>query len=135
MACYRRLLITAQVFESFDLDAELIKSAYWVTEVCFWSADDNQTDGDTASDRIIRTGRTADTPTGLSHRPHVIMNQAYLNRLMLDDMKKHGGRNIDYEFNVKSVKVDDGGLEDPVNLTAEHRGREIEYRAKIRPRL
>lgn len=125
-----RLLIVAQVFESFDLDGELIKTAYWVTEVCFWSADDIQTDGNTTNDRIIRTSRTADTPTGLSHRPHVIMNQAYLNRLMLDDMKKYGGRDVDYDFNVKDVKIDDGDLEYPVSLTAEHGGREIEYRAK-----
>ena len=120
-----------QVFESFDLDGELVKTAYWVTEVCFWSADDTQTNGHTSGSRIIRTGRTADVPPGLSHKPHVIMNQAHLNKLMLGDMEKYGGRNVDYNLAVKSVKIDgEGDAEYPVSVIAEKDGRDVEYRAK-----
>ncbi|KIV99271.1 uncharacterized protein PV09_09040 [Verruconis gallopava] len=121
---------TVEVFESFDLDGELVKTAYWVTEVCFWSADDSQTSGHGSGDRIMRTGRTADVPPGLSHKPHVIMNQAHLNKLMLGDMEKHGGRNVDYNLAVKSVEMDGSEPEYPVRVVAERDGKEVEYRAK-----
>jgi len=123
---------TVEVFESFDLDGDLVKTAYWVTEVCFWSLDQRTTEnghGDAA--KIMRTSRTADTPTGLSHKPHVIMNQAHLNKLMLGDMKKYGGRDVDYGVGVKSVRIDEeADAEFPVSVMAEKDGREIEYRAK-----
>jgi phenol 2-monooxygenase len=118
------------VFESFDLDGELVKTAYWVSEVCFWSADESQTNGHTSPDRIVRTGRTADVPPGLSHKPHVIMNQAHLNKLMLGDMQKYGGRDVDYNLGVKSASMDDSDAEYPVHVIAEQDGKDVEYRAK-----
>lgn len=124
------ILIQIQVFESFDLDSELVKTAYWVSEVCFWSVpDEQQPDGHTR-DRIIRSGRTADVPPGLSHMPHVIMNQAHLNKLMLGDMAKYDGRDVDYDFSVKSVAIDRADADYPCSVIAEKNEREIEYRAK-----
>lgn len=130
----------SQVFESFNLEAELTKHAYWVTEVCFWSPADvhedavqaNGANGTTAVRRIKRTDRTADVPKGLSHLPHVIMNQAHLNKLMLGDMKEHGGREVDYGIGIKSCKMDErGDPEYPIHIVAEKLdGEEVEYRAQ-----
>lgn len=81
-------------------------------------------------DRIMRSGRTADVPPGLSHKPHVIMNQAHLNKLMLGDMAKYGGRDVDYDFGVKSVTIDSADAEYPCSVIAEQNGKNVEYRAK-----
>lgn len=105
-----------------------MKTAYWVTEVCFWSADETQSQ--TSGDRILRTGRTADVPPGLSHKPHVIMNQAHLNRLMLGDMKARSGRDVQYGAAVKSVTVDHSHPEQPISVVAEEGGKDVEYRAR-----
>src|ERR1700712_940550 len=59
---------TVEVFESFGLDEELKKDAYWVNEVVFWTV---ESDGNA----IAKTKRTADVPPGLSWQPHVILNQ------------------------------------------------------------
>jgi phenol 2-monooxygenase len=88
---------TVEVFESFGLSEKLLSSAYHVLEVAFWSAD--------ASGKLVRTRRTADTQPGLSHQPHVILNQAHINGFLLDDMRRNG-QVVDYGYTVKSVHVD-----------------------------
>jgi phenol 2-monooxygenase (NADPH) len=119
---------TVEVFESFDLDGELTKTAYWVNEVCFWSVDKS------SGDCIVRSGRTADVMPGISWKPHVIMNQAHLNGLLVEDMKKHCGQDVEYAVTVKDVIVDDNAAEDPnalaITVTAEKDGKELSYRAK-----
>ena len=88
---------TVEVFESFGLADELLKTAYHVLEVAFWSADE---DG-----KLIRTRRTADTMPGLSHQPHVILNQAIMNGFLLKAMERFNGQTVDYGYAVKSVQV------------------------------
>jgi phenol 2-monooxygenase (NADPH) len=88
---------TVEVFESFGLSEELLRTAYHVLEVAFWSAD--------ATGKLVRTRRTADTQPGLSHQPHVILNQAHINGFLLGDMKRNG-LVVDYGHVVKSVQVE-----------------------------
>jgi phenol 2-monooxygenase (NADPH) len=91
---------TVEIFESLGLEEQLLRGAYHVLEVAFWSTD--------AEGKLVRTSRAADTMPGLSHQPHVILNQALVNGILLDDMKRNGQR-VEYKYLVKSVSVDSIG--------------------------
>jgi phenol 2-monooxygenase len=126
---------TVEVFESFNLDGELVKNAYWVNEVCFWSPDPNLANGsDYPGERISRTNRTPDVMPDISHKPHVIMNQAYLNELLTGDIRHHSGREVSYGVSFKAVKDISTSLSDtdvyPVTVLTKTDGVEQEYRAK-----
>ncbi|CAG7954617.1 unnamed protein product [Penicillium olsonii] len=116
---------TVEIFESFGVGEELLREAYHVLEVNFWAED---------STGIKRTGRTADTQPGLSHQPHVILNQARINGLLLDLMKKINDQQIDYGYNVTNVEVDSTSASDPnaypVKVTAEKDGKTEVFAAK-----
>ncbi|PKY09356.1 hypothetical protein P168DRAFT_263750 [Aspergillus campestris IBT 28561] len=125
---------TVEIFESFGVGEELLREAYHVLEVVFWADDYNKIydQGDQSGggggdgygeSKIRRTGRTADTQPGLSHQPHVILNQARINGLLIERMRAWNGQEIDYGCDVKSVVVDEGLVRDPqaypVRVTAE----------------
>jgi len=131
---------TVEVFESFGLSDHLVRDAYWVNEVCFWSVPDSDTtdgaaNGNTDTNKIVRTGRTADVAEGLSWQPHVILNQARLNAILLDDIRAHGGREVDYGVAVQTVSVDASPPANPhahaVTVTANQAGQTRTYRAKF----
>lgn len=117
---------TVEVFESFGLSEDMVREAYHVLEVAFWSAGN---DG-----KLVRTRTTADTEPGLTHLPHVILNQARLNGLMLGAMEKFNGQKVDYGYSVKEVYVDEESAADPeayaVRVTTEKEGREEVFEAK-----
>lgn len=117
---------TVEIFESFGIGEELLREAYHVLEVNFWA--------DNGTGTIQRTGRTADTQPGLSHQPHVILNQARINGLLIELMQKYNGQQIDYGYNVTDVKVDSITTEDhnayPVKVTAEKDGKIQIFAAK-----
>jgi phenol 2-monooxygenase len=96
---------TVEVFESFGLAEDLLREAYHVLEVCFYS---HNSDG-----RLVRTHRTPDTPAGLSHQPHLILNQARVHGILIDAMYKFNQQTIDYGCAVKSVHVDSAISQDP----------------------
>jgi phenol 2-monooxygenase len=89
---------TVEVFESFGIAEGLLQTAYHVLEVAFWSSD--------SSGNLVRTGRTADTIPGLSHQPHVILNQASVNGFLLDAMNRFNSQTVDYGYTVTGVHVD-----------------------------
>lgn len=117
---------TVEIFESFGIGEELLRESYHVLEVVFWAAD--------GSGDIKRTGRTADTQPGLSHQPHVILNQARINGLFIESMQRFNGQIIDYGFDIKNVEVDSSLVNDPksypVKVTAEKEGRTEIFEAK-----
>ncbi|KAJ5097869.1 hypothetical protein N7532_004870 [Penicillium argentinense] len=117
---------TVEIFESFGIGEELLREAYHVLEVNFWADD--------GSGAIKRTGRTADTQPGLSHQPHVILNQARINGLLIELMRKYNDQQIDYGYNVISVEVDSASAADPdaypVTVTAEKDGMADVFAAK-----
>lgn len=130
---------TVEIYESFGLREELLREAYHILEVCFWG-----TDEDSAKEGIVRQSRTIDTEKGLSHLPHVILNQAKMNGLMLGKMKNilqekgkwnEGKANgIEYGWTVKGVEVDESKEDDPdaycVKVTAEKDGKQDTWEAK-----
>src|SRR5205085_8076297 len=83
---------------------------------------------------IVRTRTTADTQPGLSHFPHLILNQARVNGLLLEYMRRVNGQEVDYNYEVKSVHVDSETAEDPeaypVRVVAENNGAQEVFEAK-----
>ena len=102
---------TVEMFDAFGLSEKLLREAYWVNETVFWrpSPDD--------ASRIVRTGRVQDTEDGLSEFPHVIVNQARLQQLLLDYMHRSPSRlDADYGLEFVSLTVEAEGLH-PVVVT------------------
>jgi phenol 2-monooxygenase len=90
---------TVEIFESFGIAEDLLKEAYHVLEVAFWAA---------GGEGIKRTHYAADTEPGLSHQPHVILNQARINGMLIEEIQRvSGSAAIEYGCDVQSVEVDD----------------------------
>ena len=80
---------TMEMFEAFGFAERVLKEAYWVNETTFWKPDDSS-GGDRK--RIVRSGRVQDVEDGLSHMPHVILNQARVHDFYLDTMQRSASR-------------------------------------------
>jgi phenol 2-monooxygenase len=88
---------TMEMFEAFGFADRVLKEAYWVNETTFWKPEDVK---DSAKDggrsRIVRSGRVPDVEEGLSHMPHVILNQARVHDFYLELMQKSPSRMVPY---------------------------------------
>ena len=116
---------TVEVFESFGLAEDLLREAYHVLEVAFWSSNDKG--------GIHRTNRAADTAPGLSHQPHVILNQARVNGILIDAMRRWNGQEIQYGYDIKGVALDTaapGPEAHAVTVVAERAGVEQIFKAR-----
>ncbi|KAI1423263.1 FAD binding domain-containing protein [Xylaria sp. FL1777] len=133
---------TVEIFESFGISEELLKEAYHVIEDTFWSPEpDNEESGQQGVNGVARkrgirrTHSTPDTEAGLSHLPHVILNQARINAFLTDQMARaSGSANIEYGCDVRDVAIDTSLVDDPdahfVTVTAVKDGFEQVYKAK-----
>lgn len=119
---------TVEIYESFGLSEELLREAHHILEVCFWGGD--------GEGGLVRKSRAADTERGLSHMPHVILNQAKMNGLMLGKMEGFAGGKgrIEYGWVVNSVEVDEAKVRDPdaycCKVVGERDGKEEVWLAK-----
>ncbi|KAF2189028.1 hypothetical protein K469DRAFT_724316 [Zopfia rhizophila CBS 207.26] len=119
---------TVEIFESFGISEELLRESYHVLEVAFWAPD--------VSGGIYRQSRSLDTEKGLSHMPHVILNQARINGLMVGAMERfsRGRQGIEYGYEIKSVEIDERRVNDPeahcVRVVAEKDGNEEVWEAR-----
>ncbi|MDR6867601.1 phenol 2-monooxygenase [Microbacterium resistens] len=94
---------TVEMFEAFDLSAQLLSEAYWVNETVFWRPDPAD------RGRVVRTGRVKDTEDGLSEFPHVIVNQARVHDYLLEAMRRSPSRLApDYGLEFVSLDRQDG---------------------------
>jgi phenol 2-monooxygenase (NADPH) len=115
---------TVEMFQAFGLAEALLREAYWVNEVRFWSP--------SAEDRskIVRTGWVEDTPEGLSEFPHVIVNQARMQQFLLEHMAKSASR-LEPAYGVELVGLEIGDGDHPVAVTLRTaEGEERTVRAK-----
>ena len=96
---------TMEMFEAFGFAERVLKESYWVNETTFWKPDDSNRIGSGDSDhisrsrsrsRIVRSGRVTDVEDGLSHMPHVILNQARVHDFYLDIMRRSASRLVPY---------------------------------------
>ncbi|RGP78790.1 phenol 2-monooxygenase [Fusarium longipes] len=117
---------TVEIFENLGISARLLEEAYHVREVAFWSP--NDTDGS-----LQRKDLAYDTEQGLSHQPHVILNQARMNDLMLKEiirLRGDGTSGVLYNSQVEGVRIVDDGDEYPVEVVTSNDGEPHRYRAK-----
>ncbi|KAK8082789.1 FAD binding domain-containing protein [Apiospora saccharicola] len=132
---------TVEVFESFGIEGPLLREACHVLELAFWAPSDNiglegsETAGDHKKGGIARTHYAPDTEPGISHMPHVILNQARINSIMTEEMIRVAGRNmIEYGVEVGYISVDEEAAKDPdaycVSVTAKKDGEPKRMRAK-----
>jgi phenol 2-monooxygenase len=134
---------TVEIYESFGLSEELLREAYHILEVCFWGVDEDG-NGTHQGGGIRRKSRSVDTERGLSHLPHVILNQARMNGLMLGKMEsvlKEKGRwqegtsnGIEYGWAVTNLEIDETQVYDPsahcMKVTASKDGKDEVWEAK-----
>ncbi len=80
---------TMEMFEAFGFAHRVLQEAYWVNETTFWKPDDG---AGADKGRIVRSGRVPDVEDGLSHMPHVILNQARVHDFYLEKMEKSAAR-------------------------------------------
>ena len=78
-----------EMFEAFGFAQQVLSEAYWVNETTFWKADVAE---GADLNRIVRSGRVPDVEEGLSHMPHVILNQARVHDFYLEKMQKSAAR-------------------------------------------
>lgn len=129
---------TVEIFESFGLSDKLLRESYHVLELAFWAHDQHTALGESDTDEkgggIKRTHYAPDTEPGLSHQPHVILNQARINEMITDEMLSQGGPEVDYGYEVRAVKVDPEKAGDPeaypVTVTTIKDGLEEIFHAK-----
>ncbi|KAH6653280.1 FAD binding domain-containing protein [Truncatella angustata] len=118
---------TVEVFESFGLAEDLLKEAYHVLELAFWAPSEKG--------GIARTHYAADVEPGISHQPHVILNQARMNALLAEEMERaSGSSDIAYGYEVRSVDVDSNSASNAESycctVVAEKDGVDQTFRAK-----
>ena len=77
---------TMEMFEAFGFADRVLKESYWVNETTFWKPDNAD------RRRIARSGRVQDVEDGLSHMPHVILNQARVHDFYLEIMQRSASR-------------------------------------------
>ncbi|CAN8104839.1 unnamed protein product [Discula destructiva] len=128
---------TVEIFESFGLVDKLLREAYHVIEIAFYGPDEGTALDDAGGGGgggIKCSHYIADTDPGLSHLPHVILNQARINEILIEEMLRHDGPGVDYGYEVKGVEVDADKAEDPeaypVTVTTMKDGVEEIFHAK-----
>ena len=117
---------TVEMFDAFGLSGKLLREAYWVNETVFWRP--SKAD----RSRIERTGRVQDVEDDLSEFPHVIVNQARMQKYLLDYMRNSPTRlDANYGVEFADLKVETEG-EHPVVVTLRRvaNGTETTVRAK-----
>lgn len=125
---------TLEMFEAFGFAHKVLEESYWVNETTFWKPDD-AAGGNTKN--IVRSGRVPDVEEGLSHMPHVILNQARVHDFYLEKMAKSATRLVPYYSRklASLVRAEDGASAYPVTAQferqdAEHAGKLETIRAK-----
>ncbi len=106
---------TMEMFAAFGFVERVLKEAYWVNETTFWKPDDSD------ANSIVRSGRVQDVEDGLSHMPHVILNQARVHDFYLEAMQRSSSRLVPHYGRrlVGLERAPDGVSEQPVTVRFE----------------
>lgn len=120
---------TIEILESFGLSHQVIQESCPRTEMTLWASDRGTALSGDEGGGIKRSCHMADTIPGLSPHPMVALNQARVNGLIIGEMLRCGGPEIDYGYEVKHVDVE-GAEAYPVTVTAVKDGVEEVFRAK-----
>lgn len=116
---------TVEIFDSFGIGEELLRESYHVMEIAFWKWSDEK-------EQIKRSHYAPDKEDWISHRPHVILNQARLNGLLLSQLPKPDV--VQYDTKVNNVEMDSEAVEKGddhcVRVQAVHKGEEQTWQAR-----
>ena len=120
---------SVETFQSFGFAERIVQEAFHLTEMCFWNPDPEN------PENIVRTGRPADDPHGVSEFPHLIVNQARVLDYFLE-AAANGPAKIEPNYGIEFGGLDiDQDAEYPVSVTVryvagEREGEERTVRAK-----
>ena len=89
---------TMEMFEAFGFAHKVLEEAYWVNETTFWKPSEAE------PSHIVRSGRVPDVEEGLSHMPHVILNQARVHDFYLEKMEESAARLVPH-YNRRLAKL------------------------------
>ncbi len=110
---------TMEMFEAFGFADKVLKEAYWVNETTFWKPDDENSVDGAGRSRIVRSGRVPDVEEGLSHMPHVILNQARVHDFYLEKMGKSAARLVPH-YSRRLAKLErDADASNPFPVTVQ----------------
>ncbi|KAI0593276.1 FAD binding domain-containing protein [Biscogniauxia sp. FL1348] len=115
---------TVEIFDSLGIGEDLLKEAYHVMELAFWNSEGGP------EGKIRRSHFAPDKEAALSHRPHVILNQARMNALLLSQVKENS---VEYGCEVTGVELDSEAAKSGahcVKVTAQKDGKEQVWQAK-----
>ena len=112
---------TMEMFEAFGFAHKVLQEAYWVNETTFWKPGQPDNSGPCV---IVRSGRVPDVEEGLSHMPHVILNQARVHDFYLELMQKSAARLVPYYSRrlVALARLADEQNHHPVRVQFERQG-------------
>jgi 2-polyprenyl-6-methoxyphenol hydroxylase-like FAD-dependent oxidoreductase len=113
---------TLEMFEAFGFAHKVLEESCWINETTFWKPSSTDTT------KIERSGRVQDVEEGLSHMPHVIINQARVHDFYLEKMRNSASRLTPfYERKLAGLTR---GSDDIVTATFDVNGKQESIRAK-----
>lgn len=119
---------TTEILESFGLVDDVLKEGYHSVEVAFWTPE-------TPGGGVERKRSVPASYQGLSHLPRLVLSQARLHDILIEDMKRVNGQEVDYGYKVVEVKVDREKVKDPdaypVVIVTEKDGAQETFAAKF----
>ena len=116
---------TMEMFEAFGFAHKVLHEAYWVNETTFWKP------GEADSRHIVRSGRVPDVEEGLSHMPHVILNQARVHDFYLEKMEKSAARLTPYYSRRLASLVRDVDESNPYPVTAQFERQDDAHKGEL----
>jgi 2-polyprenyl-6-methoxyphenol hydroxylase-like FAD-dependent oxidoreductase len=119
---------TMEMFEAFGFVEKVLKESYWVNETTFWKPDDSP---GCDKNHIVRSGRVADVEEGLSHMPHVILNQARVHDFYLETMQNSATHLVPhYSRRLLGLEREPDGVSD-FPVTARFDWQDVGHESKI----
>ncbi len=101
-----------EMFNAFGFAGRIMEQGYWVNETTFWKPDPQN------PQNINRVGRVQDVEDGLSHMPHIILNQARVHDMYLDVMENSPSRIVpDYSLELEDLQIERSLGDYPVTAT------------------
>lgn len=116
---------SVETFQAFGFAEEIIKEAYWLTEMNFWKPDPEQ------PENIYRATRTLDDPDNVSEFPHLIVNQARVLDYFAESAH-HSPTRLKPDFGYEFVSMEiDRSQEYPVAATLRYTAGEREGQERM----
>lgn len=103
---------TMEMLQAFGLADKVKRETYWVNQAAFWMPDPSN------PTHIKRVGRVQDVADDSSEMPHILINQARLHGLFLDNMQNSPSRlEPDYGWEIAGLTIDHSAESHPVTVT------------------